>query len=333
MSQIKLECEDEINEMNASMQNLIEQADWLLSNLEHRTSHSSSSSSMFDDSSSNPSTSRNSMSANYIEPEIEQGMRSFVSEPPDHDVGSDSSGDTIILSNNDEAIAEQPVNSDGTRAAVANSSLAQEVIVIGTPIVTEPRNRQRVRRDAYPQNVDTSVIDLSNYPEFRTPPPTEPIVISSDEENYEPAAPPVTIQQPSVPNNWSSITISSYEVSVETAAPHSISLSVPNRRRIRRRNGRFTYTEDIESVESLVPPVIRSPPPPSQPAGSPKSMNIICPICYETLANQRAISTACGHVFCSNCIKLSLQTAKKCPICNKKITRANQMHPVYFSTG
>ncbi|XP_052897172.1 uncharacterized protein LOC128304081 [Anopheles moucheti] len=336
MSQIKLEItEDSTDDINTSMQNLIEEADWLLNILGSRSSNSSSN--IFDD--SNASTSRSSMSANDVEPEpsLEPDISAApASSQPNYDVGNDSSGSdtTIVLCNNEEPSAG-PSNRTPVISLEGNNSFGREVIVIGTPII-EPQRRRQVRRNSSAQDHDGSVIDLSNYQEIRRELPMEPIVIlSSDEENDE-VAPVATIQQPARPSNRSSFTINNVAVSVHTSSAHSISFYMPN-----------TSLGDISVVEPMPAPILNSTqpaPPPQQRAtsnsqthvaaqGSPKTLNIICPICYEMLANQQAISTSCGHVFCSNCIRQSLRTAKKCPICNKKLTKPSQMHPVYFATG
>ncbi|XP_053664074.1 uncharacterized protein LOC128713240 [Anopheles marshallii] len=363
MAQIKYEItEDSIDEINTSMQGLIEEADWLLNSIGNYSSHSIT----IDFDSSNASTSRSSMSADNAEPvpetALEPDTRAVpVSAPPNYDVGNDSSGsDTTIVCNNEEP-SPGPSNRNSLIILGDNNSLEQEVIVIGTPTIERQRTR-RVRSNRIAQNHDSSVIDLSNYTEMRRELPTvSPIIIlSSDEENDE-VAPAATIQQPSRPITRSSVAINNFAVSVHSSPAHfSTTLSVRLGNRQHERNphngtqfGNINHSYEVGDIrvgEPVPAPILNSTPPapPSQPSpqqratkrrshaateGTSNTMNIICPICYETLANQRAISTSCGHVFCSNCIQLSLQTAKKCPICNKKLTKASQMHPVYFSTG
>lgn len=41
------------------------------------------------------------------------------------------------------------------------------------------------------------------------------------------------------------------------------------------------------------------------------------------------VSTKCGHVFCSQCLRDSLRNANSCPTCRKKLTHG-QYHPIYI---
>ncbi|KAI5104918.1 E3 ubiquitin-protein ligase RNF4 [Silurus meridionalis] len=41
------------------------------------------------------------------------------------------------------------------------------------------------------------------------------------------------------------------------------------------------------------------------------------------------VSTKCGHLFCSQCIRDSLARAHNCPTCRKKLTY-KQYHPIYI---
>ncbi|XP_045145395.1 E3 ubiquitin-protein ligase RNF4 isoform X1 [Echinops telfairi] len=55
------------------------------------------------------------------------------------------------------------------------------------------------------------------------------------------------------------------------------------------------------------------------------SGTVSCPICMdgysEIVQNGRLIvSTECGHVFCSQCLRDSLKTSSTCPTCRKKIS-------------
>lgn len=62
--------------------------------------------------------------------------------------------------------------------------------------------------------------------------------------------------------------------------------------------------------------------------------NISCPICMdgysEIVQNGRLIvSTKCGHIFCSQCLRDALKNATSCPTCRKKLTH-KQYHPIYI---
>lgn len=68
--------------------------------------------------------------------------------------------------------------------------------------------------------------------------------------------------------------------------------------------------------------------------GSPQKRVITCPICMEdetSLRNngQQLMSTNCGHVFCRRCIRVSIQTQRRCPTCRKKLT-IRQIHPIFL---
>ncbi|XP_072262648.1 E3 ubiquitin-protein ligase RNF4 isoform X2 [Pyxicephalus adspersus] len=62
--------------------------------------------------------------------------------------------------------------------------------------------------------------------------------------------------------------------------------------------------------------------------------NVSCPICMdgysEIVQNGRLIvSTKCGHIFCSQCLRDALKNATSCPTCRKKLTH-KQYHPIYI---
>lgn len=347
MSLIKSELiEYDIAEIETSMQSLIEQADRYLNSLTNRSSNSNSSSS-YDE--INASSSRYSMNANYAEAEAEPETvprcisNDLASSSASRDDDNGSSGsDTTILCSTDEQMPE-PMN---PASAAVNNTFGQDVIVIGTP-TTEPRRQRRARRIITMPNTDTSVIDLSNYPEVRNTTPIPIVVISSDEENEE-AAPVTSARiQPSGPGNCNTFAYNNFVVSLTTSTPVSVHVSSNPRRNRRPQNDRHNIVEDVgmrQPIHTAPVPHSSPPPLPAQPLqqinsggthtatqGNPRTMNIICPICFEQLGNTRAISTSCGHVFCDECIKQSLRMAKKCPLCNKKLSKANQMHPVYFA--
>lgn len=69
-------------------------------------------------------------------------------------------------------------------------------------------------------------------------------------------------------------------------------------------------------------------------AGLRSSGTVSCPICMdgysEIVQNGRLIvSTECGHVFCSQCLRDSLKNANTCPTCRKKINH-KRYHPIYI---
>ncbi|CAL8238171.1 unnamed protein product, partial [Merluccius merluccius] len=61
---------------------------------------------------------------------------------------------------------------------------------------------------------------------------------------------------------------------------------------------------------------------------------ISCPVCMDSYAEivdtgRLVVSTKCGHVFCSQCIRDSLAHSHTCPTCRKKLT-PRQYHPIYI---
>lgn len=54
-----------------------------------------------------------------------------------------------------------------------------------------------------------------------------------------------------------------------------------------------------------------------------------CPICYESVVGRKPVATACGHIFCSTCIKQSIEERKKCPICNLDADLFD-LRPIYW---
>jgi E3 ubiquitin-protein ligase RNF4 len=63
--------------------------------------------------------------------------------------------------------------------------------------------------------------------------------------------------------------------------------------------------------------------------GPTQSVKISCPICLKSIIGRQPVSTICGHLFCKQCIKAALQTAKKCPKC-KKTLKATNIHDIYL---
>uniref|UniRef100_A0A8C7PAB4 Ring finger protein 4 n=1 Tax=Oncorhynchus mykiss TaxID=8022 RepID=A0A8C7PAB4_ONCMY len=61
---------------------------------------------------------------------------------------------------------------------------------------------------------------------------------------------------------------------------------------------------------------------------------VSCPVCMDAYAEiiesgRLVVSTKCGHLFCSHCLRDSLLRSHTCPTCRKKLTH-KQCHPVYI---
>ncbi|KAM5193562.1 E3 ubiquitin-protein ligase RNF4 [Mantella aurantiaca] len=62
--------------------------------------------------------------------------------------------------------------------------------------------------------------------------------------------------------------------------------------------------------------------------------NVSCPICMDgyseiVQSGRLIVSTKCGHIFCSQCLRDALKNATSCPTCRKKLT-SKQYHPIYI---
>ncbi|KAM6977856.1 E3 ubiquitin-protein ligase RNF4 [Aplochiton taeniatus] len=61
---------------------------------------------------------------------------------------------------------------------------------------------------------------------------------------------------------------------------------------------------------------------------------VSCPVCMDAYAEiiesgRLVVSTKCGHLFCSQCLRDSLTRSHTCPTCRKKLT-CKQYHPIYI---
>ncbi|TRY98518.1 hypothetical protein DNTS_014643 [Danionella cerebrum] len=90
--------------------------------------------------------------------------------------------------------------------------------------------------------------------------------------------------------------------------------------------------EDEESGGRLSPGLLTSLQSSSQARSAPVSVS--CPVCMDIYSEiidsgRLMVSTKCGHLFCSQCIRDSLSRAHSCPTCRKKLTY-KQYHPIYI---
>ncbi|XP_053180052.1 RING finger protein 4 [Scomber japonicus] len=61
---------------------------------------------------------------------------------------------------------------------------------------------------------------------------------------------------------------------------------------------------------------------------------ISCPVCMDSYSEivesgRLVVSTKCGHVFCSQCLRDALTSSHTCPTCRKRLT-SRQYHPLYI---
>ncbi|XP_077136282.1 E3 ubiquitin-protein ligase RNF4 [Ranitomeya variabilis] len=74
--------------------------------------------------------------------------------------------------------------------------------------------------------------------------------------------------------------------------------------------------------------------PPTMHTTSRSSGSVTCPICMDgyseiVQSGRLIVSTKCGHIFCSQCLRDSIKNMAKCPTCRQKLT-AKQYHPIYI---
>uniref|UniRef100_A0A3Q3VV44 RING-type domain-containing protein n=1 Tax=Mola mola TaxID=94237 RepID=A0A3Q3VV44_MOLML len=93
----------------------------------------------------------------------------------------------------------------------------------------------------------------------------------------------------------------------------------------------------VSSDEDDTPPVVNDALMSSMQAnGSSRTTpgTISCPVCLDsyseiTESGRLVVSTKCGHVFCSQCLRDALTSSHTCPTCRKRLTH-RQYHPLYI---
>ncbi|XP_042593679.1 E3 ubiquitin-protein ligase RNF4-like [Cyprinus carpio] len=90
--------------------------------------------------------------------------------------------------------------------------------------------------------------------------------------------------------------------------------------------------EEEESSLRLSPGLLSSLHASSRARSTPGAVS--CPVCMDAYSEiiesgRLMVSTKCGHLFCSQCIRDSLNRAHSCPTCRKKLTH-KQYHPIYI---
>ncbi|XP_072308887.1 E3 ubiquitin-protein ligase RNF4 [Eucyclogobius newberryi] len=63
-------------------------------------------------------------------------------------------------------------------------------------------------------------------------------------------------------------------------------------------------------------------------------VHISCPVCMDSYfeivdSGRLLVSTRCGHIFCSICLRDSLNRSHSCPICRKKLPKGHY-HPIHI---
>ncbi|XP_074529359.1 E3 ubiquitin-protein ligase RNF4 [Halichoeres trimaculatus] len=103
----------------------------------------------------------------------------------------------------------------------------------------------------------------------------------------------------------------------------------------RRDNTGESYVVSSDEEEE-VPPVLRATVMSSLHSNSSSRSapgTISCPVCLDAYSEivesgRLVVSTRCGHVFCSQCLRDALTSSHTCPTCRKRLTH-RQYHPLY----
>ncbi|NXL82766.1 RNF4 ligase, partial [Leptocoma aspasia] len=88
------------------------------------------------------------------------------------------------------------------------------------------------------------------------------------------------------------------------------------------------YVTDEASLQSVISDVH------SVPSSAQQGVVIRCPICMEFYSEivesgRLIVATMCGHVFCSECLPVALETVGMCPTCRVELT-PDLYHPIYL---
>lgn len=95
-----------------------------------------------------------------------------------------------------------------------------------------------------------------------------------------------------------------------------------------------SYVVSSDEEEPAVTGTTTASPASSQRRQRSSGVHISCPVCmdsyYEIVDSGRLlVSTRCGHVFCSLCLRDSLNQSHSCPICRKKLPKGHY-HPLHL---
>ncbi|XP_062856945.1 RING finger protein 4 [Trichomycterus rosablanca] len=90
--------------------------------------------------------------------------------------------------------------------------------------------------------------------------------------------------------------------------------------------------EPSQSLDPVLPSSLRASSTNASYRSTPGAVS--CPVCMDVYteiieSGRLMVSTKCGHLFCSQCIRDSLALTHSCPTCRKKLTH-KQYHPIYI---
>ena len=66
--------------------------------------------------------------------------------------------------------------------------------------------------------------------------------------------------------------------------------------------------------------------------GNHMAIKINCPVCMDSVLDKQPVSTACGHIFCKQCITVvTMKKAAKCPMCNRTMKKGS-VHDIFLES-
>ncbi|XP_070692906.1 E3 ubiquitin-protein ligase RNF4 [Pempheris klunzingeri] len=210
----------------------------------------------------------------------------------------------------------------------------------GSPLVSRPstkaNRRANVRRTANATRA-AGAIRAANRTASRTASRTANVSRTSD---VDPAPPTETID---VMDNTEDgveevvdLTCEGSEAAVVDLTNNDSVLLVDEGPRNRRVTAAESYVvssdEDEDTPPALNAAIVSSLQADSSSRSTPGTIS--CPVCLDSYSEivesgRLVVSTKCGHVFCSQCLRDALTSSHTCPTCRKRLTH-RQYHPLYI---
>ncbi|XP_065089151.1 E3 ubiquitin-protein ligase RNF4-like [Ochlerotatus camptorhynchus] len=122
-------------------------------------------------------------------------------------------------------------------------------------------------------------------------------------------------------------------VDVRCFPPNDVSLQLGSRRR--RADGipvveSVSLDDTVNDLEVNLAPSPPRKPTDNSPVAPPPPVPVSCPICFDSVFEQQAASTVCGHMFCHSCITKEVEIRHKCPMCQRPLN-SSQVIPIYVN--
>ncbi|XP_035009020.1 RING finger protein 4 isoform X3 [Hippoglossus stenolepis] len=187
----------------------------------------------------------------------------------------------------------------------------------GSPVRSRPSTKNS--RAANANRVASRMADVSSTPDGDTPPSTETIdVMDNAEDSVEEVV---------------DLTCEGSEAAVVDLTNNDSVLLVdegPQNRRVPTGESYIVSSDEDEDTLPVLNPATMS----SVHTSRSTPGTISCPVCLDSYSEivdsgRLVVSTKCGHVFCSQCLRDALTSSHTCPTCRKRLTH-RQYHPLYI---